>query len=63
MHVITFNKETFRVTWSLTISFTVKTVILKLCTTEHITKFWHNKPSYKGIFKFKNYAATANTKY
>jgi len=63
MHLITFNKETFRVTWSLTISSTIKTVILKLCTAKNTTKFWHNKPLYEGIFKFKNYTGTANTKY
>lgn len=39
MHLITFNKETFKVTWSLTISFRVKTIILKLCTAINITKF------------------------
>jgi hypothetical protein len=39
MHLITFNKETFTVTWSLTISFTAKIVILKLRTAKHITKF------------------------
>jgi len=63
MHLITFNKETFRVTWSSTISSTVKTVILKLCTAKNITIFWHDKPLHKGIFKFKNYTVTANTKY